>query len=115
MPLSAKKQRQVQDPVKARFMSQFYDLASVHDYQRQGASLVLTQHLRQAQADHSETPAEGESPFGAGCCPDLNYTMKRLVRGLPSSREGARQGFALAMTEVRSETLGCSSAPFDRR
>ena len=27
--------------------------------------------------------------------------MKRLVRGLPSSREGAWQGFALAMTEVR--------------
>ena len=38
--------RAVRDPVKARFMSQFYDLASVHDYQRQGASLVLTQHLQ---------------------------------------------------------------------
>lgn len=30
----------------------------------------------------------------------MEYSLKRLVKGLASSREGARQGFALALTEV---------------
>jgi len=30
----------------------------------------------------------------------LQYVSKRLIRGLSSSRAGARQGFALAFTEV---------------
>ncbi|KAG5456631.1 MAG: hypothetical protein BJ554DRAFT_3577 [Olpidium bornovanus] len=34
------------------------------------------------------------------CAPDVSYALKRLLRGLPSSRDGARQGFALALTEV---------------
>ena len=34
-------------------------------------------------------------------CPSLAYALKRLTRGLASSRAGARQGFALALTEVR--------------
>ena len=32
--------------------------------------------------------------------PASQYTIKRLVRGLGSSREGARQGYAVALTEV---------------
>jgi hypothetical protein len=34
---------------------------------------------------------------------ELEYTIRRLVRGLASSRQGARQGFSLALTEVLSE------------
>jgi DNA polymerase phi len=32
--------------------------------------------------------------------PDVVYTVKRLVRGLASSRESSRLGFAVALTEV---------------
>ncbi|KAJ1550370.1 DNA-directed DNA polymerase, partial [Cladochytrium tenue] len=32
--------------------------------------------------------------------PDVVYTLRRLVRGLPSSRDGARLGFSLALTEL---------------
>jgi hypothetical protein len=32
---------------------------------------------------------------------DVAYTVKRLVRGLASSRESSRLGFAVALTEVR--------------
>ena len=31
---------------------------------------------------------------------DLNYTIKRLVKGLGSSRKAARQGFAMTLTEI---------------
>jgi hypothetical protein len=34
---------------------------------------------------------------------ELEYTIRRLVRGLASSRQGARQGFSLALTEVLAE------------
>lgn len=33
---------------------------------------------------------------------DVRYSVKRLVRGLGSSRESSRLGFAVALTEVRS-------------
>lgn len=33
---------------------------------------------------------------------DVRYTIKRLARGLTSSRESSRLGFAVALTEVRS-------------
>lgn len=31
---------------------------------------------------------------------DLKYTLKRLVKGLASSRKAARQGFAMALIEI---------------
>ena len=31
---------------------------------------------------------------------DLSYTLSRLVKGLASSRKAARQGFAMALTEI---------------
>ena len=30
----------------------------------------------------------------------MTYTLKRLVKGLASSRKAARQGFAMALTEI---------------
>lgn len=35
---------------------------------------------------------------------DVSYTVKRLVRGLASSRESSRLGFAVALTEVSLES-----------
>ena len=37
------------------------------------------------------------------CCPSLAYTLKRLIRGLPSDRECARLGFATALTQCLLE------------
>ena len=31
---------------------------------------------------------------------DLSYTLNRLVKGLASSRKAAREGFAMALTEI---------------
>ncbi|KAH6576021.1 hypothetical protein BASA83_010212 [Batrachochytrium salamandrivorans] len=36
------------------------------------------------------------------CAPDVAYGLRRLLRGLPSSRDAARQGFAVALTELLS-------------
>jgi hypothetical protein len=35
-----------------------------------------------------------------GICSELEYTIKRLVRGLASNRAAARQGFATALAEL---------------
>lgn len=35
-----------------------------------------------------------------GCSEQLEYGLKRLVKGLASSRKGARQGFATILTEI---------------
>jgi len=48
-------------------------------------------------------------------CPSLAYALKRLTRGLASSRAGARQGFALALTEVRKQTNNKRNAPCTTR
>jgi hypothetical protein len=48
----------------------------------------------QAKQQGQQTPSE-----------DLNYALKRLVRGLSSYRDGARQGFALGLTEVHLRLL----------
>lgn len=36
------------------------------------------------------------------------YTLQRLVRGLASNRQGARQGFALALTAIVQQAEGVS-------
>jgi DNA polymerase phi len=36
------------------------------------------------------------------------YTLQRLVRGLASNRQGARQGFALALTAIVQQADGPS-------
>ena len=37
---------------------------------------------------------------GSGLCDNLSYSVERLVRGLSSNRDGARQGFTVCLTEV---------------
>ncbi len=68
----------------------FWQLASPSLQVRTEAAKRLASSLAKAQSDH-----EGED-----MCGDLTYSLKRLARGLASSREGARHGFALALTSV---------------
>ena len=46
----------------------------------------------------------------AGPLPPQAYGLKRLVKGLGSGRQGARQGFALALALVLGRAGGCVSA-----
>ena len=43
---------------------------------------------------------QNNSPPESSCSEQLEYGLKRLVKGLASSRKGARQGFATALTEI---------------
>jgi hypothetical protein len=55
-----------------------------------------------AEHDDEEGTGAGLAPtvLSNALCPSLSYALKRLSRGLASSRAGARQGFALALTEI---------------
>ena len=71
----------------------FWDLASIDEEKRLAASESLLDALQEAQQTHEEkTPGEA--------CVELVYTVRRLVRGLASPRDGARQGFGAALIEV---------------
>ena len=51
-----------------------------------------------AQSADGGGPAD-EATFGeeGALCTDLVYCLRRLVRGLASSRDGAREGFGAAL------------------
>lgn len=70
------------------FMECFYALADVDIATRHSATEDLIKHLR------------GEISISEARKPDINYAIKRLVRGLCSSRGAARQGFSLALSEI---------------
>ena len=68
----------------------FWQLASSSPEERVAAAKKLTISLAAAEKAH-----EGEGPSS-----DLSYSLKRLIRGLASSRDGAREGFCLALVQV---------------
>lgn len=51
-------------------------------------------------ADRGVDDKKEEDPL---CCEELKYCVKRLVKGLASSRKGARHGFATVLTEILSK------------
>ncbi|KAJ6692303.1 MYB-BINDING PROTEIN 1A FAMILY MEMBER [Salix purpurea] len=87
----------------------FKDLASVDVSVREGAVERLVTELQEVQKAYEVTEnkevAEGELKLEAekddglnDCAPSVRYAVRRLVRGASSSRECARQGFALGLT-----------------
>lgn len=76
----------------------FWALADINPTRRVQAAKELVASLKAAQA---LTPDAQE----------MAYCLKRLVRGLASSREGARQGFAMALTEVRTLPVASGALP----
>jgi DNA polymerase phi len=81
-----------------RFMNWFWDLASDEATVRAQAGTMIVKFLQQSQ-QHQAT-----------ACADLEYGLKRLVRGLSSSRLSARQGFAACLCEVLG-TFGPNLVP----
>ncbi|KAI8879206.1 hypothetical protein K501DRAFT_227075 [Backusella circina FSU 941] len=85
----------------------YWDLASYDASVRQSAALSLIRTLADFQKTHEaslndndDTIADTEEKLDALCASDVSYAVRRLLRGLPSSRQGARQGFSLALTEL---------------
>ena len=108
----------------------FWALASLDHEEREAAARGLVEELAAAQAqfeadesaeeeggagntsgeeeEAEETVAKGgtgtkQGPRLRGCCPLLVYALRRLCRGLGSSRQGARQGFALALAALLAQ------------
>lgn len=78
-------------PRPKAFLQIFWDLAAVESKVRSQASLAVLRHLNSEASEQADSSAIG---------PTLSYAIKRLVKGLASCRECARQGFALALTQV---------------
>ncbi|KAF9993768.1 DNA-directed DNA polymerase [Entomortierella chlamydospora] len=80
-------------------------LASLDVAERNAAALTLIKALAVLQNSHKcdldPTKVDiTEETLDQLCHPDVVYALKRLIRGLPSDREAARQGFSLALTEL---------------
>ena len=92
----------------ASTLQHYWDLASFDPAVRINAAQSLVRSLAEFQKDHEATIQNGthktattEDELDTLCAPDVSYALRRLLRGLPSSRQGARQGFSLALTEVK--------------
>ncbi|XP_065891483.1 uncharacterized protein [Dysidea avara] len=73
----------------------FWGLASNDNVKQLQSAKELIVLLRNSQDEH-------ELSSGSGLCDNLSYSVERLVRGLSSNRDGARQGFTVCLTEVLS-------------
>ncbi|KAF6147356.1 hypothetical protein GIB67_003254 [Kingdonia uniflora] len=91
----------------------FKDLASSDSSIREAAAEALVTQLGSVQEAYEKVDKSGDeggiSPLEAekddglkNCAPSLSYAIRRLIRGVSSSRECARQGFALGLTVVVS-------------
>ncbi|KAL5999305.1 hypothetical protein ACLOJK_040756 [Asimina triloba] len=88
----------------------FKDLASADSSAKEAAAESLVVELWSVQkayeklgkkVTNEEVQLEAEKDDGLkNCAPSLRYAIRRLVRGVSSSRECARQGFALGLTVV---------------
>ena len=90
----------------------FWDLSSSDGTSRHAAALQLTKALRLA---HKKAEASGDLPMadasaadgearavalrsdGGALSVEVTYAVRRLIKGLASSRDGSREGFALGL------------------
>ncbi|KAJ4786518.1 DNA polymerase V [Rhynchospora pubera] len=93
----------------------FRGLSSQESSVREEAAERLVRELRDVQRSYEESngengeqgdPVKLEAEKDDGmenCAPSLRYAIRRFIRGVSSSREFARQGFALALAAVIAE------------
>jgi len=86
----------------------FWDLASLDSSVRIKATTSLSALLQSLEPADPESIQLSESSMPLdkaieGCHPKVAYSLKRLCKGLASSRKAARQGFALALTALLQE------------
>ncbi len=91
----------------------FWKLASNSSEERVQAAAFLTSECEQAEKGQSTSSApEVSSGLWGSSAPLTRYCLKRLVSGLSSTRDSARQGFALALSGIVSviaERYSCVS------
>lgn len=95
----------------------FWNLASSSKDARLGASVELISTLEEFQQNHAaesgdEDDEDDEDTLARDNAEDVAYSVKRLIRGLASSRESSRFGFAVALTEVRSRVVFADGSAF---
>ncbi|KAK7328063.1 hypothetical protein VNO77_22159 [Canavalia gladiata] len=90
-------------------ISVFKDLAVASESVREAAAKQMVTELKEVQSAYHalEDKETGEGGFKLeaekddgldNCAPSVRYAVRRLIRGVSSSRECARQGFALGLT-----------------
>ncbi|KAJ2715652.1 DNA-directed DNA polymerase [Coemansia spiralis] len=89
----------------------YWDLASLDDAKRVGAAAQLIATLCRFQAEMPATDeiAATEQDLDRICAGDVSYAVRRLIKGLGSSRDGARQGYSMALAELLGR-IPCISA-----
>lgn len=104
------------NPESDALLQQFWSLASLDANTRQSAAIKLIELLYERQQafpknislNHQENGSVqslDNQEIQALCHADVLYALHRLVRGLASGRAAARQGFALALTELLSTVV----------
>jgi DNA polymerase phi len=81
-------------------MQLYWDLASLEPMERWTAAQKLVEALK----THIPEVKEGATVESL-LTDESAYALKRLVRGLPSSRDAARQGFSLALSQVKPDMI----------
>ncbi|KAJ1796888.1 DNA-directed DNA polymerase, partial [Coemansia sp. RSA 2523] len=80
----------------------YWDLASLDESKRIEAAAQLISALCKFQAEMPATTsvATTEEELNRICAGDVTYGIKRLIKGLASPRDGARQGYSIALSEL---------------
>jgi len=81
------------------FTDLFWHLANIHPDVRNQATATLVETLLNIEKQGKKV-AQTKHGF-TNISDELDYALGRLTRGLLSSRDAARQGFATALSEVR--------------
>ncbi|KAA1095061.1 hypothetical protein PGT21_035177 [Puccinia graminis f. sp. tritici] len=83
--------------MSAQIMSLFSSLSSSNIDERVSAATSIVYHLTQVESAPHDLDSQQNDCSNSQ---DLNYTLKRLVRGLASPTPGARLGFSIALCEI---------------
>ncbi|GBG91164.1 hypothetical protein CBR_g52045 [Chara braunii] len=107
---------QVVDVESMKGLQIYWNLASIDDRVRQVATEALVKEIKEGQEAFERGGNDGNVSVGAllgggdevkellkDCSPGLQYALRRLIRGMASSRQGARQGFSLALSRLMAE------------
>lgn len=80
------------------FLSLFWDLANDDPVKRLSSASQIIEYIRKREALFAINHSHNDGEIAA----DTDYTLKRLIRGLGSSRDSARHGFATCLCELLS-------------
>lgn len=80
-----------------RFFDLFWHLTNEDFNIRVKATLSL---LKTLELSNKNSKKHAENSAFKGVNADINYTLDRLIKGLLAKRSSAREGFALALSEV---------------